>query len=58
MNPFGLRAFTGNEGNDGSYTIPLESSLTLRYRVVIHAGDVEQARIADAYRRYASALRQ
>lgn len=58
VNPFGLRAFTGNEGNDGSYTIPLESSLTLRYRVVIHAGDVEQARIADAYRRYASALRQ
>jgi hypothetical protein len=54
VNPFGLRAFTGNESRDGRYTISLGASLTLRYRVVIHAGDYEQARIEDIYRGYAA----
>lgn len=53
VNPFGLRAFTQDATQDGSYTIPPGGSLTLRYRVLIHPGDDRQARIADAYRQYA-----
>jgi hypothetical protein len=57
VNPFGLRAFTGDAKQDGSYKIPAGESLTLRYRVVIHTGDSQQARVADAYREYAARQR-
>jgi hypothetical protein len=53
VNPFGLRAFTGDPKQDGSYTIPQGGTLTLRYRVLIHEGDYKQAGVADAYRKYA-----
>ena len=52
-NPFGLREFTHDRHQDGSYTIAAGGSLTLRYRVLIHQGNLQQARIADAYRQYA-----
>ena len=55
VNPFGLRAFTNDPGQDGSRTIAPGSPLTLRYRVLIHAGDYKQAAVADAYRKYADA---
>ena len=51
-NPFGLSYFVG-EGNNGAYTIPGGESLTLRYRVMIHRGTTEQARVAEAYAAYA-----
>lgn len=51
-NPFGLSYFVG-EGNNGAYTIPAGGSLTLRYRVLIHRGTTEQARVAQAYAAYA-----
>ena len=54
VNPFGLRAFTQDAKQDGTHTIPPGGSLTLRYRVLIHPGDDQQAHIADAYRQYAS----
>jgi methane monooxygenase PmoA-like len=53
-NPFGLRAFTGDAKQDGTYRIPAGESLTLRYRVLIHTGDYQQAHVADAYRQYAA----
>ncbi len=53
VNPFGLRAFTNDPGKDGSHTIARGNTLTLRYRVLIHAGDYKQAAVADAYRNYA-----
>lgn len=53
VNPFGLRAFTGDPTQDGGYTIPSGASLTLRYRVLIHPGDDRQGHVADAYRQYA-----
>lgn len=53
-NPFGLREFTNDPNKDGSWTIPEGNSLTFRYRVVIHDGDLPPARIADLYRQYAS----
>jgi hypothetical protein len=51
-NPFGLKEFTHNRLQDGSYVIQAGDSLPLRYRVLIHHGDFEQADVADAYRRY------
>jgi hypothetical protein len=53
-NPFGLKEFTHDRHQDGSYTIPAGQSLALRYRVLIHEGDYQQARVADAYRQYAT----
>jgi hypothetical protein len=52
VNPFGLRDFTGDPKQDGSWTIPIGKSLTLRYRVLIHHGDYKQAHVAEAYRDY------
>jgi len=53
-NPFGVRQFTHDRKQRGSYTIPAGGSLVFRYRVVIHHGDPVQARVADAYRRFAA----
>jgi hypothetical protein len=39
--PFGLREFTHDRHQDGSYTIAAGGSLKLRYRVLIHHGDFE-----------------
>jgi Methane oxygenase PmoA len=52
-NPFGIREFTGDEDQDGSWTIPFGKTLTFRYRVIIHEGDYKQAGIAEAYKQYA-----
>lgn len=53
-NPFGLREFTRDPTQDGSWTIPQHKSLTFRYRVFIHHGDYSDARVADAYRECAA----
>jgi hypothetical protein len=53
-NPFGLRQFTGDRRQDGSYAIPAGGSLILRYRVLIHHGGAPQAGVADAYREFAA----
>jgi hypothetical protein len=51
-NPFGVREFTRDRHEDGSYSIPVGESLTLRYRVLIHDGGSQEARLTDAYREY------
>jgi hypothetical protein len=51
-NPFGLRDFLGDRNVDGSTTLSPGQSLTLRYRVVFHTGDTQQARIAELYEKY------
>jgi hypothetical protein len=53
-NPFGLRDFTRDPKQDGSWTIPPRQSLTFRYRVIIHHGDYRAANIAEAYQKYAA----
>jgi hypothetical protein len=53
-NPFGIKEFTRDRRQDGSYTIPANGSLTLRYRVFVHQGDCQKARVAEAYRQYAA----
>jgi len=53
-NPFGLHNFLSNPKADGSYTIPKGGSLTFRYRVWIHRGTTEQAKVAEVYGEYAN----
>ncbi len=53
-NPFGISYFARNRRQRGTYTIPVGSSLVLRYRVVIHHGDPDHAGIAEAYRSFAA----
>lgn len=54
-NPFGIKEFTRNPAQDGSYTIRSGQSLTFRYRVLIHEGTYKDARVAENYHEYASA---
>lgn len=52
-NPFGLKDFPNGKGKNGSHTIPKGGELRFRYRIFIHKGTTEQARIArvaDGYR--------
>jgi hypothetical protein len=51
-NPFGIRDFTGDEQQDGSWTIPDGKSLVLRYRVRIHNGAYKDANLTQAYQEY------
>ena len=51
-NPFGWKEFTRDPHNDGSYTIPAGQSITFRYRVLIHHGDYQEAKVAEAYSQY------
>ncbi len=51
-NPFGLSDFPDGKDKDGSHTIPRGGDLRFRYRVFIHEGDTEDAkvaRVADGY---------
>ena len=55
-NPFGEHHFFNDETRDGSVTIEPGTSFTLRYRVVIHPGDAEQAKVAELYESYKASL--
>lgn len=51
-NCFGLGHFTNGQQN-GDYTLKRGDSLTFRYRVYIHRGDVSTAKVPDRYADYA-----
>ena len=51
-NPFGEHDFFRDPERDGSVTIAPGESLTLRYRVIIHPGDPEDARLSERYQIY------
>ncbi len=53
-NPFGLRDFYQDKSRDGSFMIQPGHPMILRYRVYIHSGTTEEARIADQYKAYAN----
>jgi Methane oxygenase PmoA len=53
-NPFGLREFTNDPQQDGSWAIPEGESLTFRYRVLIYEGKLSPDEIGNAYKQYAS----
>jgi hypothetical protein len=54
VNPFGEHDFYNDPKRDGSITIPAGSSLTFRYRVFIHNDAAAEAKVAEAYARYAA----
>jgi hypothetical protein len=51
-NPFGLSVFTKDKSQDGSFTLKSGESMRLRYRVIIHPGDAEAAKIAGLWDEY------
>jgi len=53
--PFGGHAIGGEPPGTGDMTILAGESVTLRYRLVFHQRDPEQAKIAEQYRCYAEA---
>jgi hypothetical protein len=53
-NPFGKAQFEKlPDKNAGEYKIPAGQSITFRYRFYFHAGDTEQAKVAEHYKEYA-----
>lgn len=52
-NPFGISYFTRDPRQNGSWSIRAGQSIVFRYRVLIHHGDYREARVAEAYKRYA-----
>jgi hypothetical protein len=52
-NPFGLSHFVGKD-QDGTHVVPAGQSLRLRYRLVFHEGDPQQAKVEQLYQDYAS----
>lgn len=54
-NPFGLRDFHNGSDVNGALTLKQGESFTLHFRVLLHTGDAQSARIAEAYETYANA---
>lgn len=52
--PFGEQPFPDPQPGLGGYTIPAGDELTLRYKVIFHRGDQEQANIAAEYEAFAA----
>lgn len=48
-NPFGLSYFKQNETVDGGLVVPQGEHIRFRYRVYIHAGDVEQGDVSERF---------
>ena len=51
-NPFGLKDFTADKTQDGSYLLPAGKTLRFQYRIMSRQGDATQAKIADEYKNY------
>lgn len=52
-NPFGIRHFTGDADRDGAHEVPEDQTFDLSYRVYLHSGDAESAKVAEWYAAYA-----
>ena len=48
-NCFAWREFLGHPGVDGSYVLPEGARLNCNFRVYLHTGDTQDARVADRY---------
>ncbi len=51
-NIFGEHDYYNDKSRDGSVTVQPGGSLRFRYRVLIHPGDTQEARIAELYKKY------
>jgi hypothetical protein len=54
-NIFGEHDFYSDKTRDGSVTLEPGKSMRFRYRVVVHPGSLEDAKVADLYERYKQA---
>jgi len=52
-NPFGLKHFINDDTGAGRYTLAEGEELTFRYRVLIHPGTTDEARVAEWFEEYA-----
>lgn len=50
-NPFGLASFTNGQ-QSGDHTIKNGEKLTFKYRIYVHKGNAEEAKVADRYADY------
>jgi hypothetical protein len=53
-NPFGLHDFEKKPSGAGDLTIEAGKAVTFRYRVYIHEGDTQSAKVAERYGEYAA----
>jgi hypothetical protein len=53
VNPFGLREFSRDAMQDGSWTVPESKSITFFYRVLLHHGQIGDFNLAAAYEQFA-----
>lgn len=53
-NPFGWHHFLNDSSVDGSLQLAPGESFTVRYRVLLHQGDVKAGKVAEAFERYAA----
>ena len=52
-NPFGQHDFEkGAEKNAGNLVVPAGKSITFKYRIYLHEGDDQQAKVAERYEQY------
>jgi len=57
VNPFGLHDFYNDKTKDGSHTLQKGQSMSFRYRVYIHPGSAQEAKIAEQYKAYVGSVR-
>lgn len=56
VNPFGLHDFYNDKTKDGSHTLKKGQSMNFRYRVYIHPGNTQEAKIAEQYKAYVGSV--
>jgi hypothetical protein len=52
-NPFGLHDFEKTPAGTGNLTVKAGEKITFRYRFYIHSGDEKEAKVKEAYEKYA-----
>ncbi|MEM7013208.1 MAG: PmoA family protein [Verrucomicrobiota bacterium] len=52
-NPFGIKSVAGEKDKEGKVVLKKGESFTIKHRVIFHQGDTKQAKIAEAYAKYA-----
>jgi Methane oxygenase PmoA len=57
VNPFGLHDFYNDKTKDGSHALQKGQSISFRYRVYIHPGSTQDAKIAEQYKAYSGSVR-
>ncbi|HMJ92199.1 MAG TPA: PmoA family protein [Candidatus Acidoferrum sp.] len=56
-NPFGIHDFEKKEAGAGNLTVPAGKSITFKYRIYIHEGDEQSAKVAERYKEYVAQVK-